>query len=53
MRAASSLLYGLKPYDPWTFMMAAVLLSVVTISASLIPATRAAHLDPIIALREQ
>ena len=53
MRAASALLYGLKSYDPVTFLLAAALLSVVTIGASLVPATRAAHLDPNVALREQ
>ena len=50
-RAAASLLYGLKPYDPLTFVLAATLLAGVAISASFIPARRAAHVDPIVALR--
>jgi putative ABC transport system permease protein len=52
-RAASALLFGLKSYDPMTFTIAAILLFGVTIAASLIPANRAAHLDPNAALREQ
>lgn len=53
MRAASMLLYGLKPYDPVTFMIAVLVLSAATIAASLIPAARAARVDPNTALREQ
>src|SRR6266852_5027682 len=50
-RAAASLLYGLKPYDPLTFVLAATLLAGVAISASFIPARRAAHVEPMVALR--
>jgi predicted permease len=50
-RAASALLYGLKPYDPMTFVVAAALLAAVAMSASFIPARRAARVDPMVALR--
>jgi ABC-type antimicrobial peptide transport system permease subunit len=53
MRVASSLLYGLKSYDPATIAVSVAGMAVVTIAASLIPAARAARLDPVVALREQ
>jgi putative ABC transport system permease protein len=52
-RAASSLLFGLKPYDPVTLVIAAALLSLVAAAASYLPARRAAKLDPMAALREE
>lgn len=50
-RAAAALLFGLKPYDPLTFALATALLASVAISASFIPARRAARVDPMVALR--
>jgi putative ABC transport system permease protein len=50
-RAASALLYGVKPYDPVTFLLAALLLATVAIFASFIPARHAARVDPMVALR--
>jgi len=52
-RTASSLLYGLKPGDPFTVGLAVVLLAAVAIIASLLPALRAARLEPMMALREE
>lgn len=52
-RAATTLLFGLKPYDPLTIGIAVLALGGATIAASLLPALRAAHLDPMVALREQ
>jgi len=52
-RTASSLLYGLKPGDPWTVGLADALLAAVALFASLLPALRAARLEPMIALREE
>ena len=52
-RAASALLYGLKPYDPVTFVLAAALLAAVAISASFVPAHKAARVDPMVALRHE
>lgn len=47
----SRLLYGIQPLDPVTFVVVAIVLAVVTCSASYIPARRAANVDPIVALR--
>jgi predicted permease len=52
-RTASSLLYGLKPSDPLTVGLADALLAAVAIFASLLPALRAARLEPMVALREE
>ncbi|HEY0566355.1 MAG TPA: ABC transporter permease, partial [Terriglobales bacterium] len=53
MKTASSLLYGLKAWDPVTIGLSVAGLAIVTVGASLVPATRAAHMDPMVALREQ
>ena len=50
-RAASSLLFGLKPYDPFALAAACVLLIAVSMLASSLPAQRASKLDPIMVLR--
>ena len=47
----SSLLFDVKATDPLTFLVVAVLLSLVALLASYIPARRAMRLDPMIALR--
>jgi predicted permease len=52
-RAAASLLYGLKPHDPTTLIIAVMALTGVTAAASFLPAHRAAGLDPMAALREE
>jgi predicted permease len=49
-RLLSSLLFGVSATDPITFASVAVLLSVVALLASYIPARRAMRLDPNIAL---
>jgi putative ABC transport system permease protein len=51
-RMAQSMLFGLKPYDVLTFILAALLLATVTLLASYLPARRAARLEPMTALRE-
>ena len=50
-QAAKSMLYGLKPRDPLTLVIAIVTLSVVASLASFWPAYRASKLDPLTALR--
>jgi predicted permease len=44
-------LYGVKPYDPAMLVLATVVLSVAALVAALIPAQRAASLNPMLALR--
>jgi putative ABC transport system permease protein len=52
-RTASSMLFGLKSYDPATLAFAIATLALVAIAASYIPARRAAGVDPMVALREE
>ena len=50
-RAAATLLFGLKPNDAVTFVVASVLLAVVAAAAGYVPARRASGMDPMDALR--
>jgi predicted permease len=50
---ARALLFGTKPTDPVTLAIAVAALAAVAAAASLIPARRAARLDPMNALREE
>jgi ABC-type antimicrobial peptide transport system permease subunit len=50
-RLAESLLYQLEGYDPAVLVSAATALTLVAVSAGLIPAHRAAQVDPMRALR--
>jgi putative ABC transport system permease protein len=49
----SSLLYGVRPLDPAVFITVPVILMVVVLLASYIPAWRAATVNPIVALRRE
>jgi putative ABC transport system permease protein len=50
-RWASSLLFGLKSYDPVTLASAGLLLGAIAALASFLPARRASQVDPMAALR--
>ena len=51
-RFVATLLYGLEPRDPLTFVGAAVILTAIGALAGLIPAARASRIDPAKVLRE-
>src|SRR6185369_4962490 len=48
----SSYLYGVQRNDPFTFVVVALLLVIVAGVACALPASRAAHIDPNVALRQ-
>ena len=50
-RLMSGLLYGTKPADPATFVASVLVLGLVAIVSSYIPARRAAKVEPMVALR--
>jgi predicted permease len=50
-RVIASQLYGVKPHDPLTFVLAATGVLLVSMGAALFPARRAMRIDPVRALR--
>jgi ABC-type antimicrobial peptide transport system permease subunit len=53
MRLLSTLLYGVRPTDPLTFAGSSVLVILIALAASWIPARRAASIDPMQSLRTE
>jgi macrolide transport system ATP-binding/permease protein len=52
-QAGSSLLFGVTPTDPLTFMVVSLLLIAVAVAACCFPARRAMKIEPIVALRQE
>jgi len=52
-RTAASMLFGLKPTDVLTYVLAVASLSAIAALASFLPTRQAARLDPMVALRNE
>jgi putative ABC transport system permease protein len=50
-RLLQSLLFDVSPTDPWVFAGTVLIIVAVAVTASLVPARRAARIDPLEAMR--
>jgi putative ABC transport system permease protein len=52
-RLMAALLFGVGPRDPRTFLAVAATLFAIALAAALVPAWRAARIDPAVAVRRE
>jgi len=52
-RVLKSQLFGVTPTDPTTYILVVAVLSASAVLATLVPALRATHVDPVEALRQE
>lgn len=52
-RVLAGMLYGVTPYDPFTLITVVAVVLLIAFVASLIPAVRASHVEPMQVLREE
>ncbi|HET9451965.1 MAG TPA: FtsX-like permease family protein, partial [Aggregicoccus sp.] len=52
-RLLDSMLFGVEGSDPFTYVGVALLLALVSLAASYLPAHRATRIDPSLALRQE
>jgi ABC-type antimicrobial peptide transport system permease subunit len=52
-RGLSALLYGVQPYDPRSLAIACAAIAAVALGATVLPARRAANVEPMTALRHE
>ena len=52
-RFVGSLLFGVKPFDPWTYGVGALLVGLAALFSCYVPALRALRVDPVAALRQE
>ena len=52
-RFVSSLLFGVKPVDPLTYVAVALLVAAAALLSCYVPALRALRVDPVAALRQE
>jgi putative ABC transport system permease protein len=52
-RWLESMLFQVRPNDPWVYVAVAAMVGAVTLAAGYVPASRAAKVDPVAALRQE